>query len=75
MPLSRVELEHLLDALDASVPQLAQDMQEPADFWTRFGSAADAIQRQAGPDERTWVRDRLDAIQVKHHPVPPADAI
>jgi len=38
-------------------------------------SMAQAIQDRTPPDQRSWVCDRLDAIQVKHHLVPPADQI
>jgi hypothetical protein len=65
----------MLDVLDESVPRLVQSKPAPDDFWTSFTAMARAIQDRAQPDDRAWVCDRLDAIQVKHHLVPPADQI
>ncbi|WP_243041190.1 hypothetical protein [Dyella sedimenti] len=69
------EIDRMLDTLDASVPRLLQGKPSPGDFWASFMGMANAIQDCATPDERGWVCDRLDAIQVKHHLVPPADQI
>ena len=69
------QLDQMLDALDQSVPQLVQDNPAPEAFWDSFARMANAIQDNAEPGERAWVCDRLDAIQVKHHLVPPADQI
>ncbi len=69
------QLDQMLDALDESVPRLVQSKTAPAEFWASFMSMANAIQSRAEPGERNWVCDRLDAIQVKHHLVPPADQI
>jgi hypothetical protein len=75
MAKSRAPLDQMLDALDESLPHLIQQKPNPADFWASFTSLANAIQKRAEPDDRAWVCDRLDAIQVKHHLVPPADSI
>ena len=65
----------MLDVLDESVPRLVRNKSVPGEFWTRFMTMAQAIQERAPPDQRARVCDRLDAIQVKHHLVPPADQI
>jgi len=75
MSQSHAQLDQMLDALDESVPRLMRNKPSPDDFWTSFMSMAHAIQNQAGADDSAWVCDRLDAIQVKHHLMPPADQI
>ena len=75
MSRSHAELEQMLDAVDAAIPRLVQSKPRAEDFWTAFMSLADKIQASAGPHDHGWVCDRLDAIQVKHHLVPPADQI
>jgi hypothetical protein len=72
---SHAQLDQMLDALDASIPRLVQSKPAPGDFWASFMSMANAIQDHAEPGDRGWVCDRLDAIQIKHHLVPPADQI
>lgn len=72
---STAQLDQMLDALDDSVPRLVTSKPAPGDFWASFMSMADAIRKRAEPGDRSWVCDRLDAIQVKHHLVPPADQI
>jgi hypothetical protein len=72
---THAQLEQMLDALDESVPRLVQTSPAPGDFWNSFTSLAQTIQDRAQPGDRAWVCDRLDAIQVKHHLVPPADQI
>lgn len=72
---THAQLEQMLDALDESVPRLVQTSPAPGDFWNSFTSLAQTIQDHAQPGDRAWVCDRLDAIQVKHHLVPPADQI
>ena len=75
MAISPAQLEQMLDMLDESIPRLVQNKSTPADFWASFASMAQAIQDRAPPDQRAWVCERLDAIQVKHQLVPPADQI
>lgn len=75
MAISRDQLEQMLDALDESVPRLVRNKSVPGEFWTSFTTMAQAIQERTPVDQRAWVCDRLDAIQVKHHLVPPADQI
>lgn len=72
---SHAQLDQMLDALDESIPRLVRSKPSPDDFWASFMSMATAIQGRAPAGEHTWVCDRLDAIQVKHHLVPPADQI
>jgi hypothetical protein len=72
---SHAQLEQMLDALDESVPRLVLSKPAPEDFWASFQAMAQAIQDRAQPSDRAWVCDRLDAIQVKHQLVPPADQI
>jgi hypothetical protein len=72
---SHTELDQMLDALDASIPRLVQNKPKADDFWASFMSMAKAIQDRAGPNDHGWVCDRLDAIQVKHHLMPPPDQI
>ncbi|RDI99436.1 hypothetical protein DVT68_00810 [Dyella solisilvae] len=75
MARSHAELEQMLDAVDAAIPRLVEAKPRAEDFWTAFASMANKVQACAGPDDHGWVCDRLDAIQVKHHLVPPADQI
>lgn len=75
MAISHAQLDQMLDVLDESVPRLVQNKSAPSDFWASFMTMARAIQDRAPPGDRAWVCDRLDAIQVKHHLVPPADQI
>ena len=75
MAKTHAELDQMLDALDAFIPGLVQNKPNARDFWATFQSLADAIQKHAGPDDHRWICDRLDALQVKHHLVPPADQI
>ena len=75
MAISRAQLEQMLDVLDESVPRLVRNKSVPGEFWTSFTTMAQAIQEPTPVDQRAWVCDRLDAIQVKHHLVPPADQI
>lgn len=75
MAKSRAELDQMLDALDEFIPGLVQSKSNANDFWSTFKHLADAVQAHAGPDDQGWICDRLDAIQVKHHLVPPADQI
>ncbi|WP_114240700.1 hypothetical protein [Dyella sp. C9] len=75
MSKSHAELDQMLDAVDAAVPRLVRDKQKPEDFWAAFMSLADKVQASAGTGDHGWVCDRLDAIQVKYHLVPPADQI
>lgn len=75
MTKSRTELEQMLDALDEFIPRLVRTKPNAADFWIAFNRLADAVQKNAAPGDAGWVCDQLDAIQVKHHLVPPADQI
>jgi hypothetical protein len=75
MAKSRAELDQMLDALDDFIPGLERSKPNAKDFWVAFNSLADAVQKNAAPSDHGWVCDRLDAIQVKHHLVPPADQI
>lgn len=75
MPKSRAELDQMLDALDSFIPGLESSKPHAADFWEAFNKLAQAVQENAGPGDHGWVCERLDAIQVKHHLVPPADQI
>ncbi|HET6555619.1 MAG TPA: hypothetical protein VFG49_18975 [Dyella sp.] len=75
MAKSRSELNEMLEALDDFVPGLARSKPNADEFWSEFNRLADAVQENAAPDDHAWVCERLDAIQVKHHLVPPADQI
>ena len=75
MAKSRTELDQMLDALDEFIPGMVQSKSNANDFWSTFKHLADAVQANAGPDDQGWICDRLDAIQVKHQLVPPADQI
>ena len=72
---SRAELDQMLDALDEFIPGLARSKPDACEFWIAFDKLVQAVQNNAGPSDHGWVCDRLDAIQVKHHLVPPADQI
>lgn len=75
MAKSHAELDQMLDALDEFIPGLVRNKPDASDFWAAFNSLAAAVQKNAAPEEQPWICDRLDAIQVKHHLVPPADQI
>jgi hypothetical protein len=75
MAKSHAELQRMLDALDEFVPGLVQSKLNAGDFWSTFTHLAEAVQQNAVPGDRGWICDRLDAIQVKHNLVPPADQI
>lgn len=75
MAKSHAELDQMLDALDDFIPGLERNKPHAADFWDAFNKLAQAVQANAGADDHGWVCERLDAIQVKHHLVPPADQI
>ena len=75
MAKSHAELDQMLDALDDFIPGLERSKPHAGDFWDAFNKLAQAVQANAGADDHGWVCERLDAIQVKHHLVPPADQI
>ncbi|TCI10261.1 hypothetical protein EZM97_15290 [Dyella soli] len=75
MAKSHAELNEMLDALDQFIPGLVQSKPNPRDFWATFTKLADAVQENAAPEDHGWICERLDAIQVRHHLVPPADQI
>jgi len=84
MTRTRQDLEMMLAEIEAAIPALQAKYTDPCEFWPAFermaeeaiecaGSADDAGDEST--DERARMCERLDAILVKHHLVPPADQI
>lgn len=61
----RAELTVLLDALEASLPQLINDNPDDGDFWMAFAGQADLIEDEAG-EHRTMVIGRIEAMLMQH---------
>lgn len=75
MSASHDELQRLISALDADVPELLRVHPAPTAFWQAFNQRAKCIQEQADVSDHRWVCDRMDALLERCHLVPPADQI
>jgi hypothetical protein len=59
---TRVELDSLLGALEASLPAIIQRNPADEDFWSIFAGDAGVIERAAGPEDSGYVRGSLDCM-------------
>lgn len=66
MAATRTELVARLQALDAGLEERIERNPDTADPWPEVGSVASAIRAAAGPQDRDYVRGRIDTILAKH---------
>ena len=66
MAATRTELVARLQALDAGLEERIERNPDTADPWPEVGSVASAIRAAAAPQDRQYVRDRIDTILAKH---------
>ena len=66
MAANRTELVARLQALDAGLEERIERNPDTADPWPEVGSVAGAIRAAAGPQDREYVRERIDTILAKH---------
>lgn len=66
MAATRTELVARLQALDAGLEERIERNPDTADPWPEVGSVAGAIRAAAGPQDRDYVRGRIDTILAKH---------
>ena len=66
MAANRTELVARLQAMDAGLEERIERNPDTADPWPEVGSVAGAIRAAAGPQDRDYVRGRIDAILAKH---------
>jgi hypothetical protein len=59
---TRIELDSLLGALQASLPAIIQRNPADEDFWSIFSGDAGMIERAASPEDSAHVRGRLDCM-------------
>ena len=59
---TRIELDSLLGALEASLPAIIQRNPVDEDFWSIFAGDAGVIERAASPEDSGHVRGRLDCM-------------
>lgn len=62
MPLSRQEVDRMLDVLEGRMPGLAGSAFDEATFWPLFWRMAQPIEEAAGPGEREYIRNRFSAL-------------
>ena len=66
MAATRTELVARLQALDAGLEERIERNPDTADPWPEVCSVASAIRAGAGPQDRDYVRGRIDTILAKH---------
>ena len=66
MATTRTELVARLQALDAGLEERIERNPDTADPWPEVGSVAGAIRAAAAPQDRDYVRGRIDTILAKH---------
>jgi hypothetical protein len=66
MAVTRTELVARLQALDAGLEERIERNPDTADPWPEVGSVAHAIGAAAAPQDREYVRGRIDTILAKH---------
>ena len=66
MAANRTELVARLQALDAGLEERIERNPDTADPWPEVGSVAGAIRAAAAPQDRQYVRDRIESILAKH---------
>ena len=66
MAATRTELVARLQALDAGLEERIERNPDTTDPWPEVARVAGAIRAAAGPQDRQYVRDRIDVIFGKH---------
>jgi len=66
MAATRTELVARLQAMDAGLEERIERNPHTTDPWPDVGSVAGAIGAAAGPQDRSYVRERIEAILAKH---------
>ena len=66
MATNRTAIVARLQALDAGLEERIERNPDTADPWPEVGSVAGAIRAAAAPQDRQYVRDRIEAILDKH---------
>ena len=66
MATNRTAIVARLQALDAGLEERIARNPDTADPWPEVGSVAGAIRAAAAPQDRQYVRDRIEAILDKH---------
>lgn len=63
---TQVELQQMLDALDAAMPGFLQQHIHEEDFWASFSVLVDEIDSVTAPDDVGWVLLQIDVILKRH---------
>jgi hypothetical protein len=63
---TQVELQQMLDALDAAMPGFLQQHIQEEDFWASFSVLVDEIDSVTAPDDVGWVLLQIDVILKKY---------
>jgi hypothetical protein len=66
MAATRTELVARMQALDAGLEERIERNPDTADPWPEVGSLASAIRAAAAPQDREYVRERIENILAKH---------
>ena len=66
MAATRTELVARLQALDAGLEECIERNHDTTDPWPEVASLAGAIRAAAAPQDREYVRGRIDTILAKH---------
>ena len=66
MAKTQVELQQMLDALDAAMPGFLQQHIQEEDFWASFSVLVDEIDSVTAPDDVGWVLFQIDVILKKY---------
>ena len=66
MAKTQVELQQMLDALDAAMPGFLQQHIQEEDFWASFSVLVDEIDSVTAPDDVGWVLLQIDVILKKY---------
>ncbi len=71
MAKTRVELDSILDELEAELPGLMKDTEDQDDFFMAFAGLSDAIEDDASPDDLEYVRKRIGSMLGSSGLIPP----
>lgn len=61
-PKTRAQLDQMLDALDAQLPEMLEQNPDDGDFWAEFAGHADVIDDAARHEDCDYVTKRLDVM-------------
>jgi hypothetical protein len=61
-----MELQQMLNALDAAMPGFLQQHTHEKDFWAAFSLLVDDIDSVTAPDDVGWVLLQIDVILRRH---------